>query len=71
MAALSSKFLNKYGKTERDPSNVASHHVSGGWLCTTWMILPGGYSGVEAEGAMLRSLRWGHRQLLGGAAGRA
>lgn len=45
------------------------HHVSGGWLCTTWMILPGGYRGVEADRAMLRSLGWSHRQALGGAAG--
>lgn len=66
---MTSKFLNKYGRTESDSSNLASHHVSGGWLCTTWMILPGGYSGVEAERAILRSLGWSHRRLLGGADG--
>lgn len=33
------------------------------------MILPGGYRGVEADRAMLRSLGWSHRQALGGAVG--
>lgn len=39
---------------------LSTHHVSGGWLCTTWMTRPGRNKGVEAERAMLRSLGCSH-----------
>lgn len=58
----------KYWTSGPDHKGRAPYQVSGGWLCTTWMILPGGYRGVEADRAMLRSLGWSHRQALGGAA---
>lgn len=37
---------------------------SAGWLCTTWIMRPGGYRGVLADRAMVRSLGWVHRRLL-------